>query len=205
MRPIKLEISGLNSYIEKQVIDFTELTSRGLFGIFGKTGSGKSTILDAITIAMYGNIPRDTNEYINTSCSRAVIRYEFEIGNKHNKKRYRVERILNKSKTGSANSYSATLVEIHDDDRETVIAEKKTNVDKAIIDIVGLTASDFTRSVVLPQGKFSEFLQLDDSKRREMLERIFNLEKYGKSLTEKVKKKREDKVVEIQILENSLL
>ena len=64
------------------------------------------------------------------------------------------------------------------------------NVDKAIIDIVGLTASDFTRSVVLPQGKFSEFLQLDDSKRREMLERIFNLEKYGRSLTEKIKNKK---------------
>ena len=44
MRPIRLEISGLNSYIEKQVVDFSELTSRGLFGIFGKTGSGKSTI-----------------------------------------------------------------------------------------------------------------------------------------------------------------
>lgn len=99
MRPIRLEISGLNSYIEKQVIDFEELTSRGLFGIFGKTGSGKSTILDAITIAMYGNISRDTNEYINTACNRAVIRYVFEIGNKHNKKRYEVERILNRNKS----------------------------------------------------------------------------------------------------------
>ncbi|MGM9536483.1 MAG: AAA family ATPase [Intestinibacter sp.] len=205
MRPIRLEISGLNSYIEKQVIDFEELTSRGLFGIFGKTGSGKSTILDAITIAMYGNISRDTNEYINTACNRAVIRYVFEIGNKHNKKRYEVERILNRNKSGAANSYSATLVQIHDDGNKTVIAEKKTQVDKAIVDIVGLTSSDFTRSVVLPQGKFSEFLQLDDSKRREMLERIFNLEKYGKSLTEKVKKRRDAKIVEIQVLENSLL
>ena len=70
MRPIRLEISGLNSYIEKQVVDFSELTSRGLFGIFGKTGSGKSTILDAITIAMYGNISRDTKEYINKMCIR---------------------------------------------------------------------------------------------------------------------------------------
>ena len=48
MRPIRLEISGLNSYIEKQVVDFSELTSRGLFGIFGKTGSGKSTTLAAM-------------------------------------------------------------------------------------------------------------------------------------------------------------
>lgn len=91
------------------------------------------------------------------------------------------------------------------DNTESVIAEQKMNVDKAIIDIVGLTASDFTRSVVLPQGKFSEFLQLDDSKRREMLERIFNLEKYGRSLTEKIKNKRDGKKIDIEVLENSLL
>ena len=52
MRPIRLELSGLNSYIDKSVVDFEKLTDRGLFGIFGKTGSGKSTILDAMTIAM---------------------------------------------------------------------------------------------------------------------------------------------------------
>ena len=60
MRPIRLEISGLNSYIEKQVVDFSELTSRGLFGIFGKTGSGKSTILDAITMEIYLEILKNT-------------------------------------------------------------------------------------------------------------------------------------------------
>ena len=205
MRPIRLEISGLNSYIEKQVVDFSELTSRGLFGIFGKTGSGKSTILDAITIAMYGNISRDTKEYINTSSDSAKIKYVFEIGNKHNKRRYCVERDFRRSKSGTANSSRAILTEIHMDNTESVIAEQKMNVDKAIIDIVGLTASDFTRSVVLPQGKFSEFLQLDDSKRREMLERIFNLEKYGRSLTEKIKNKRDGKKIDIEVLENSLL
>ena len=205
MRPIRLEISGLNSYIEKQVVDFSELTSRGLFGIFGKTGSGKSTILDAITIAMYGNISRDTKEYINTSSDSAKIKYIFEIGNKHNKRRYCVERDFRRSKSGTANSSRAILTEIHMDNTESVIAEQKMNVDKAIIDIVGLTASDFTRSVVLPQGKFSEFLQLDDSKRREMLERIFNLEKYGRSLTEKIKNKRDGKKIDIEVLENSLL
>lgn len=80
MRPIRLELTGLNSYIDKQVIDFEKLIERGLFGIFGTTGSGKSTILDAITIAMYGNISRNTKEYINSVCDKAIISYEFEIG-----------------------------------------------------------------------------------------------------------------------------
>ena len=55
MRPIKLTLSGLNSYTDEQVINFEELIDRGLFGIFGNTGSGKSTILDAITIAKVGS------------------------------------------------------------------------------------------------------------------------------------------------------
>ena len=52
MKPRKLTIKGLNSFIEEQVIDFKRLTEKGLFGIFGPTGSGKSTILDAMTIAL---------------------------------------------------------------------------------------------------------------------------------------------------------
>ena len=53
MRPIELKIKGINSYREEQVINFSQLTSQGFFGIFGPTGSGKSTILDAITLALY--------------------------------------------------------------------------------------------------------------------------------------------------------
>ena len=52
MRPIKLTVKGLNSFIEEQSVDFEKLTDRGLFGIFGPTGSGKSTILDGITLAL---------------------------------------------------------------------------------------------------------------------------------------------------------
>ena len=54
MRPIWIKIKGLNSFLEPQEIDFQELTGEGLFGIFGPTGSGKSSILDGITLALYG-------------------------------------------------------------------------------------------------------------------------------------------------------
>nr|WP_312984269.1 AAA family ATPase [Clostridioides sp.] len=189
MRPIKLELSGLNSYIDKQVVDFEKLTERGLFGIFGATGSGKSTILDAITLAMYGNISRNTKEFINSSCKETVLSYEFEIGTKNNKRRYLVDRNMIRSKTGTKTSY-ARLVEILNDGNKNVIADKVGEVNEKITEVIGLTANDFTRSVVLPQGRFSEFLQLTGSERRDMLERIFNLEKYGRGLSEKVKKRK---------------
>ncbi len=196
MKPIKLELSGLNSYIDKATIDFETLTERGLFGIFGNTGSGKSTILDAITIAMYGNISRDTNEFINSSCEKAIISYEFEIGSKNNKIRYIVDRTIVRDDLATKTLH-ARLVQISSDDTVAVLADKVCDVNEKITKIIGLTANDFTRSVVLPQGKFDEFLKLTGSKRRDMLERIFNLEKYGTVLINKVIKR---KNTQLQIL-----
>ena len=192
MKPIKLELMGLNSYTDKQTIDFEKLTSRGLFGIFGNTGSGKSTILDAITIALYGDISRDTTDYINSSCDKAIVKYEFEIGSKNNRKRYFVERTIKNSATGGTKTSRVLLGEIKDSGDLNVLADKVGEVKSKIQDIIGLTSDDFTRSVVLPQGKFSEFLKLQDRDRRKMLERIFNLEKYGEKLSNKVKARRNE-------------
>ena len=63
MRPLKLTLRGINSYRKEQTIDFETLTSAGLFGIFGPTGSGKSSILDAITLALYARLPRSTKNF----------------------------------------------------------------------------------------------------------------------------------------------
>ncbi|OJT80162.1 hypothetical protein BM531_04365, partial [Clostridioides difficile] len=129
MRPIRLELTGLNSYIDKQVIDFEKLIERGLFGIFGTTGSGKSTILDAITIAMYGNISRNTKEYINSVCDKAIISYEFEIGSKNTRRRYIVDRTIARSKTGTKTS-NARLIEVLNDNTQNVLADKVVEVNE---------------------------------------------------------------------------
>lgn len=204
MKPIKLELMGLNSYTDKQTIDFEKLTSRGLFGIFGNTGSGKSTILDAITIALYGDISRDTTDYINSSCDKAIVKYEFEIGSKNNRKRYFVERTIKNSATGGTKTSRVLLGEIKDSGDIDVLADKVGEVKSKIQDIIGLTSDDFTRSVVLPQGKFSEFLKLQDRDRRKMLERIFNLEKYGEKLSNKVKVRRNEAKEKITSLNGKL-
>ena len=204
MKPIKLELMGLNSYSEKQTIDFEKLTSRGLFGIFGNTGSGKSTILDAITIALYGDISRDTTDYINTNCDKAVVKFEFEIGSKNNRNRYFVERTIKNTPAGGTKTTRVLLGEIKEDGDINVLADKVGEVKNKIQDIIGLTSDDFTRSVVLPQGKFSEFLKLQDRDRRKMLERIFNLGKYGEKLSNKVKTKRNESKEKITSLHGKL-
>lgn len=204
MKPKKLIIKGLNSFIEKQEIDFEKLTERGLFGIFGPTGSGKSSILDAITMALYGNIARDSSEFINTSTDTVYVDYEFEIGVGCTRKIYMVSRTIKRDKNGRYKTSSARLTSKIEDGEEKVIADKARDIQKSIENIVGLTSQDFTRSVVLPQGKFSEFLKLSGKGRRDMLERIFGLEKYGKELWEKIRKQKNKCSNNLTYLEGNL-
>lgn len=198
MRPIKLKIKGLNSFIEEQVIDFEKLTDRGLFGIFGPTGSGKSTILDGITLSLYGDLARKSSNYINTNCDTLSVSFEFQITSFETKK-YRVERSFKRDKkTGGIKTSGAKLLDITNG--ELILAERAREVDKSCQKILGLSLDDFTRTVVLPQGKFSEFLKLEGKQRREMLERLFNLQKYGDNLSIKLSKKIKEKKTENDIL-----
>lgn len=190
MRPILLSISGLHSFREKQVIDFESLQGAGVFGIFGPTGSGKSSILDAITLALYGKVERaqnNTQGIMNHAENTLSVSFTFEIGTEKTKRRYRVERTYKRADGISVRISVCRLIEIGD--REVVLADKEREVTAKIQEILGLTIDDFTRAVVLPQGKFAEFLSLRGSERRKMLERLFHLEKYGEQFNQKLKER----------------
>ncbi|MGL4772095.1 MAG: AAA family ATPase [Clostridium sp.] len=187
MKPIKLKIKGLNSFIEEQTVDFETLTDRGLFGIFGPTGSGKSTILDGITLALYGKVARNSSNFINTNCKTMSVSYEFQISGKE-VKRYIVQREFKRdNKTGGCTHGKVKLLDVtNGEDNLEVLADKVGAVNSRCTEIIGLGIDDFTRTVVLPQGKFSEFLNLEGKNRRDMLERLFNLQKYGDILSSKL-------------------
>lgn len=203
MKPKKLVIKGLNSFIEKQEIDFETLVNRGLFGIFGPTGSGKSSILDAITMALYGDIARDSTQFINLDTDFLFVSYEFQITSGGKREDYIVSRTVKRDKKGGYKTTAARLVK-NSEGEEEIIADKPRDIQKNIESIIGLTAEDFTRSVVLPQGKFSEFLKLSGKSRRDMLERIFGLEKYGKKLLERIRKARNKEISSLTLIEGRL-
>ncbi len=184
MKPINLKIKGLNSFIELQEINFERLAEKGLFGIFGPTGSGKSTILDGITLALYGEVSRKSTNYMNINCDSLSVSYEFQIAD-NEVRRYRVDREFKRdNRTGNVRTKSAIIVDLTNG--EQVLEDKVRNVTEKCEEIIGLKLDDFTRTVVLPQGKFSEFLRLEGKERREMLERLFNLQKYGDELSFKL-------------------
>ncbi|MGN9163334.1 SbcC/MukB-like Walker B domain-containing protein [Clostridium sulfidigenes] len=186
MKPISLKIKGLNSFNEEQFIDFEKLTEQGFFGIFGPTGSGKSTVLDGITLALYGEVSRKSSNFINTNCDSLALSYTFQISGAK-PKRYVVDREFKRDKkTGNPISGKCKIIDMTFEEH-IILADKVKEVTAACREIIGLSLEDFTRTVVLPQGKFSEFLRLEGRTRRDMLERLFNLQKYGDNLSSKLK------------------
>ncbi|KAB3525729.1 AAA family ATPase [Alkaliphilus serpentinus] len=203
MKPIKLKLRGLNSFMDNQEVDFERLTDKGLFGIFGPTGSGKSTILDGVTLAHYGEVSRKSTNFINTNCDSLNVSFEFQISHKETK-RYRVERIFRRdNKTGNVRTKSAKIIDITKEE-DIVLEEGAKPVTQKCQEIIGLELEDFTRTVVLPQGKFSEFLKLEGKDRRSMLERLFNLQRYGDELSIKLASKIKAEKDKFNILQGEL-
>ncbi|MED4569790.1 SMC family ATPase [Brevibacillus agri] len=194
MRPIRLKLAGMHSYREMQEVDFEMLCQAGLFGIFGPTGSGKSTILDAITLALYGQVVRlgggnHPKEVLNQLEQRVFVSFTFELGTGDERKRYTIEREFGLDKKGNKRQPEVRLIQSGalTGEPDVVLESKATAATAAIEKLIGLTLQDFTRAVVLPQGQFSRFLTLRGSERNEMLQRMFRLHIYGEKLSERVR------------------
>jgi len=192
MRPMILEIEGLHSFCGVQRIDFQALGETGLFGIFGPTGSGKSTVLDAVTFALYGRVRRvgGTQGIINTGLDFTRVKFVFELMKDGRRKTYWVERRYKRRKDSpyACEPKIARLVETVGES-EVPLCDKAAKVTERVQELIGLSFEDYTRAVVLPQNSFQEFLMLKGKDRRAMLERVFYLEEYGKRLQEKLARK----------------
>lgn len=200
MKPVYLEFCGLNSFSEKAEIDFSALLSGGVFGIFGDTGSGKSTILDAIHFALYGvvdRVPQAFNDCINFRSEGVSVVFDFQIVYNGARKTFRVKR-ERKRKAGSAKAF---LYEKTDGDKWLAIAEGVSEVDKKVEEIVGLTFNDFKTCIALPQGDFDALVHSKLSDRVKLMARLFNLEKYGEKLSVAVNAKHAEAQRALEVLQ----
>lgn len=185
MKIHRVTMTGFGPYRETETVDFEEFSDEGLFVITGKTGAGKTSILDAITFALFGDVPRYGNvsddtvrsKYLRDSAAETRVDLEFSQGNK----RYRVSRVPSFTKPGNKNpsQQRAEVTEIKSDGTEVVIAGPKVGqAGKCITEIVRLNSEQFKQVILLAQGAFQEFLLAKSDKRREVLRQLFNSGRY---------------------------
>lgn len=183
MKPSKLTICGINSYVNPQTIDFKKLAEGNLFGIFGATGSGKSTILDSIIIALYGTSDRDNlTNIINVNVTDAYIKFEFELERNGEVSVLEVTRnfkVRPSGLTSGANLINKTT--------NQTLGDSTDKVNSVIETMLGISKREFLKCVALPQNEFDQFLLDTPAERKKSVAKLFNLEHFGEDLNRKVK------------------
>lgn len=167
MRPIRLEVEGFTCYRDRQpALEFSDLT---LFAIAGPTGAGKSSILDAMLYALFGEVPRigkhGVSEFISQGRDRMSVALDFRVRNRD----YRVTRASKQTKTSVKTD--ATLAELTVAGERSLASQVK-QVNDEIVTLLGLGYDEFIQTVVLPQGEFAKFLKAKPSDQRAILQHL---------------------------------
>ncbi|OUS06235.1 hypothetical protein A9Q96_09615 [Rhodobacterales bacterium 52_120_T64] len=195
MRPIRLTLNAFGPFAGKEVVDFTAALDAGIFGIYGDTGSGKTTIFDGIAFALFGQssgAERVSDDMLSHYADPKEITYVelvFDLG----EKRYVIRRIPRQERAASRGEGLAsqahevylfdatglTLDQITQKNSGDMLAEKKTSlVDPMIKDLLGYDAAQFRQIVLLPQGEFRKILTASSDERSPILKRLFDVSLY---------------------------
>ena len=181
MKPIRLELKEFGPY-KYEIVEWDKIINEPIFLITGKTGSGKSTLFDAFVYALYNKTTSGKDiASLRTKTAddktRTTVIFDFELKNKL----YRVERTLAYTKKGNKNQTSGkvALIEIVDNN-ENILATKEQDVKEKIEQIIGLDDKQFCQLIILPQGKFKDFLLSKSSEKKETLRSLFNTFFYQK-------------------------
>ena len=198
MQPLRLELQAFGPYVEKQVIDFTDLQGQHVFLIQGETGSGKTMLLDAITYALYGKSSGGQREALESMRSffaedelDTYVSFTFSLHNKI----YRFYRSVcikykrNKEKTYKVSVDAGEMIDgeyypFFENPKQKLLEEKAEELMK-------LTYEQFVQVILLPQGKFERFLTSKSEDKQEILKTLFQMERWEKICTwmkEEVKK-----------------
>lgn len=186
MKPLQLTMRAFGAYAGEQIIDFTLLGDKNFFLIHGPTGSGKTTILDAISFALYGSASGDLRESKNLRSDYAPTeqKTEVEFTFKSGEYIYQVlrspEQELKKQRGEGTRKVpaAAALFKILTDGSKEPLAAKSDEVTKKITELIGFKAEQFRQIVLLPQGEFRRFLIAESKDRKAILETIFKTELY---------------------------
>lgn len=181
MRPIKVEFQAFGPYAGYEVVDFEAISEKGLFLICGKTGIGKTMILDAMTFALYGKSSghgRDDFEAMrctNAEFNKATFaKFQFE----NNGKFYRFERRLERKRKNLSAAYNVMKKDEDGAWRPLLENAKEKTLNEMAMEIIGLEYEQFRQVIVLPQGQFEKLLTSNSDEKEKILTSIFGEEKW---------------------------
>ncbi|HEV7194041.1 MAG TPA: SMC family ATPase [Jatrophihabitantaceae bacterium] len=185
MRLHRLELSAIGPFAGPQLVDFDELTASGLFLLEGPTGAGKTTVLDAITFALYGPGERNgdgrlRSDFAPRDCAPSVA-LEFSVRGV----RQRISRSPEFERPkrrgdGTTRQSAQAHLERHVNGRWVSRSSNKAEIADMLAEDLGLSRDQFTQVVLLPQGDFARFLQASDDDRRSLLTKLFGTQLYDR-------------------------
>lgn len=181
MKILAVRFKNINSLQGEWNIRFDAppLSEAGLFAISGPTGAGKTTILDAITVALYGDIPRyqttDIRELLSRGTGECFAETEFEV----NGKQYRSKWSVRRARSNPSGNIQTAEMELALLPSGELLETYLSKVPKKTTEITGLSFDQFLRSVLLAQGDFAKFLKAKDNERAGLLERMTGTEEYS--------------------------
>ena len=203
MRPVQLELTNFGPY-RKEVINFTQFDHAPLFLIGGDTGAGKSTLFDAMTVALFATTSGDRNveemrsTFAGPEDDLTKVTFYFQQG----KHLYRIERVLQqeRAKRGGGTTMqkaTASLVIVDKIGGQEIekLGDKIKEVSDQIEQILGLNAEQFKQIILLPQNDFSRFLKEDSKTKTQILKKIFGtgiFDRFQKSLEERLRQSNKD-------------
>lgn len=207
MRVRKLKLRGFMTYKGEATIDFTRLFDKKIFLISGPTGSGKTTIFDAIAFALYEEVPREIDQdrlrsdYLTEDDPYTYVSLEFSIGDMtYLIKRIPSQRAVELKRPKNINH----RVELYDITLgKKLLADKVSDARDMVKKIIGLDGGQFSKVMVLAQGEFQKFLQSKSDEKADLLSDIFKTDKY-RAIQEELKERASTSKKEIESVDKDL-
>ena len=191
MRLHSLELTAFGPYARAQRIDFTRLSSSGLFLLEGPTGSGKTTILDALTFGLYGGLAGEESaedrlrSHFAAPDAEPSVTLEFSVrGVRHRVTRVPEHRRPKRRGDGLTTEPAHVHLQRLDGGGWVSLSANKAEAGELITELIGLNRAQFTQVMLLPQGQFAKFLQAADDERRVLLSKLFGTQLYDRITAE---------------------